>query len=127
MVSFIFATKKFFFLKFESEVVVIHPEKEVSKKKKKTHIHTVTFHKRCDKKNLSFLIRDDDRSGVAAPKVFPPFPNPKTLLYSTKTGVFCFLSPEATILEEKKASEEVFFLTLLLLLLLLSAGSRLIF
>ncbi len=35
---------------------------------------------------------------------------------------FCFLSPEATILEEKRASEEVFFLTLLLLLL--AAGSR---
>ncbi len=56
MVSLTFATKKGVFLEFESEVV-IHPEKKVSKKKKKTHIHTVTFHKRCDKKTLFFDTR----------------------------------------------------------------------
>ena len=106
---------------------MIHPEKEVSKKKKKTHIHTVTFHKRCDKKNLSFLIRDDDRSGVAAEGFFPFPDSQNAFIFHENWRVFCFLSPEATILEEKKASEEVFFLTLLLLLLLLAAGSRLIF
>ncbi len=69
-----------------------------------------------------------DQEWQQAAEGFFPFPESRNAFIfheNLSEGFFCFLSPEATILEEKRASEEVFFLTLLLLLL--AAGSRLIF